>query len=101
MPTQDIRLTKPALKVLQFLISDLKQHSGAEISLGAHVSSGTLYPLLVRLQAAGWLDSKWEDVDPAVVGRPRRRFYWLTGLGQKRALAELSALQIGELAWKS
>ena len=41
------------------------------------MGSGTLYPLLARLEAAGWFTSEWEDVDPSEVGRPRRRLYKL------------------------
>jgi hypothetical protein len=29
------------------------------------VGSGTLYPMLARLEAAGWLTSEWEVVDPS------------------------------------
>jgi PadR family transcriptional regulator, regulatory protein PadR len=100
----DVRITQPALKVLRFLFEDLHRgRSGAEISKATGVGSGTLYPLLVRLQAADWLDGKWEDIDPKLVGRPRRRFYTLTGLGQRHARAALAELQVrpGALAWTS
>lgn len=42
--------------------------------------SGTVYPLLERLERAGHLSSAWED-DPARVG-PRRRLYELTSSGR-------------------
>jgi DNA-binding PadR family transcriptional regulator len=75
--------------------------SGAEISISTKVGSGTLYPTLARLEKAGWLASEWEDVDPSEVGRPRRRFYKLTGVGQKNTQAALADLQFvpGEFAW--
>jgi len=47
------------------------------------LSSGTLYPILMRLDEAGWLESRWEKVDPARVGRPRRRLYRITALGRR------------------
>lgn len=104
MTDRDVRLTQPSLKVLRFLLGELHQgRSGAEISNSTKVGSGTLYPTLVRLEAAGWLTSEWEMVDPSEVGRPRRRFYRLTGVGQKKTYAALADLQIvpGELAWTS
>jgi hypothetical protein len=27
------------------------------------LASGTLYPLLVRLERAGWVAARWEDID--------------------------------------
>lgn len=52
---------------------------------------GTLYKALNRMEGAGLLSSRWEDPDIAVEeGRPRRRLYRVTGLGE-RALAEATA----------
>jgi len=51
-------------------------------------SHGTLYKALGRLEDAGLLASQWEDVELAHQdGRPRRRLYTVTGLGERR-LAE-------------
>src|SRR6266446_372740 len=98
----DIRLSAPTLKVLKLLLEKpLEGHSGADIFRTLGVSSGTLYPLLARLENAGWLASEWELIDPSKTGRPRRRFYRLTGHGQtsaSRALAELQTAP-GVLAW--
>jgi PadR family transcriptional regulator, regulatory protein PadR len=104
MDSQDIRLTGPMLKVLKlFLAQPREQRSGAEVSREAKVGSGTLYPMLARLEQAGWLISEWEVIDPREAGRPRRRFYKLTGLGQRKANAALAEFQMpeGELAWIS
>jgi PadR family transcriptional regulator, regulatory protein PadR len=99
----DIRLTQPTLKVLRLLLQDPGTgRSGAELSVAAKVGSGTLYPMLARLEVAGWLSSEWETIDPSEAGRPRRRYYKLTGLGRtsaNRALAELQVVP-GEFAWK-
>jgi PadR family transcriptional regulator PadR len=65
---------------------------GMSLSSKLDLRSGTIYPLLARLEKAEWLESKWEEVDPAEVGRPRRRLYRLTGQGEvvaARALAEV------------
>ncbi len=102
MVDQDVRLTQPTLKVLRFLLETPREgRSGAEMSKATKVGSGTLYPMLARLEAAGWLSSEWEMVDPSEVGRPRRRFYKLTAVGQNNARAALADLQmaVGELAW--
>jgi DNA-binding PadR family transcriptional regulator len=100
----DIRLSGPVLKVLKFLIEKpLQGQSGADISRKLGISSGTLYPLLARLENAGWVTSEWERVDPTEAGRPRRRFYTLTGHGQNCASKALAELQTapGALVWGS
>jgi len=98
----DIRLTKPTLTVLRLLLeSQTTPRSGADIAAVTRIASGTLYPMLVRLEAAGWLTSEWEDIDPRTKGRPRKRFYMLTPFGQRSANQELADLQISmvEPAW--
>lgn len=49
----------------------------------AGVRSGTLYPLLIRLEAQGYLEAQWEAV--AAPGRPPRHMYRLTAIGQRLA----------------
>jgi PadR family transcriptional regulator PadR len=61
--------------------------SGAQIARTSKLASGTLYPILMRLEQADWLESQWETEDPHTLGRPRRRFYRVTGLGENRAKA--------------
>jgi PadR family transcriptional regulator, regulatory protein PadR len=98
----DVRLSAPGLRVLRLLLEQpLEGKSGAEISREVKVGSGTLYPLLARWETAGWVTSEWEDVDPSEVGRPRRRFYRITALGQTKAREALTDLQVtpGTLAW--
>jgi PadR family transcriptional regulator PadR len=98
------RLSATSLKLLKLLLEKPREgRSGADISRAAKITSGTLYPLLARLEGVGWLTSEWEAVDPSVVGRPRRRFYKLTATGQANALNALSEFQIScEVpAWNS
>lgn len=104
MADRDPRLSGPTLKVLRlYLMTPRADRSGAEISKATGVGAGTLYPMLARLEDAGWFESEWENVDPSEAGRPRRRFYRMTGLGQTRARAALAEFQIpsidGEAAW--
>jgi PadR family transcriptional regulator PadR len=90
------RMSVQTLKVLSALLcSPEGELSGAEIGRSAKLQSGTLYPILLRLEAAGWLASRWETEDPQALGRPRRRFYRVTGLGQTRARAVFSELGPG------
>lgn len=104
MDETHVRVSRPMLKVLKMMIErPLIPLSGAEIGRQVDLGSGTLYPLLRRLENAGWLKSEWEEVDPSEVGRPRRRLYKLTGHGQTlagRALAEVQ-MAPGVLAWGS
>jgi PadR family transcriptional regulator, regulatory protein PadR len=86
------RLTWAILKVFKVLLDDpAAKHYGLEIGRAAGLPSGSIYPLLMRLEQAELLVSQWEDVDPKAVGRPRRRLYQLTGQGAevgRQALAE-------------
>src|SRR3990170_3067771 len=63
-----------------FLIArEIKDRQEARL-LTAH---GTLYRALDRLQRAGFLESEWEDpLVAASEGRPRRRFYRVTAVGE-------------------
>jgi len=44
------------------------------------LGSGTVYPILDRLERAGWISGDWEVGQPE--GRPRRRCYAVTGAGR-------------------
>jgi PadR family transcriptional regulator, regulatory protein PadR len=83
---RDVRMSLQTLKVLEaFLDEPTDELSGADVLKRSGIASGTLYPILLRLEAAGWFVSRWEAVDPASVGRPRRRLYRLTPTGLARA----------------
>ncbi len=56
---------------------------GYELCQRAGIKSGTLYPLLIRLEKQGYLEAEWQS--PAEPGRPPRHAYRLTAAG--RALA--------------
>ncbi|MFC5503122.1 PadR family transcriptional regulator [Lysinimonas soli] len=49
------------------------------------VGHGTLYKALGRLSKMGMLESNWEIPTEGDEGRPRRRFYRVTGEGAKAA----------------
>ena len=56
---------------------------GYELGRLAQIKSGTLYPLLIRLEAQGHLEAEWQA--PAEPGRPPRHAYRLTASGRKLA----------------
>jgi PadR family transcriptional regulator, regulatory protein PadR len=86
MGATKIRLTTPVLKVLGVLMSNPKAEiSGADVARLTKLPSGTLYPVLARLEQVKWVQSEWEDADPHVLRRPRRRFYRVTALGSRCA----------------
>ncbi|WP_229071011.1 PadR family transcriptional regulator [Actinoplanes sp. DH11] len=64
-----------------------RQLYGLEIIDATGLMPGTIYPILARLEQAGWLRSEWEAVDEHAVGRPRRRYYGLTADGATAAVA--------------
>jgi DNA-binding PadR family transcriptional regulator len=88
------RLSLQSLKVLGALMSANDKLSGVEISRFTALPSGTLHPILFRLESCGWLKSAWETADSSALGRPRRRFYSLTSLGRKAAVDVLEELKI-------
>jgi|HubBroStandDraft_6_1064221.scaffolds.fasta_scaffold33731_2 PadR family transcriptional regulator PadR len=74
------------LKVLRALLDNISpKHYGLELSERSGVTTGALYPILSRLEADGWVEGEWEDIDESLAGRRRRRYYRLTGLGEIRA----------------
>jgi PadR family transcriptional regulator len=71
-------------------IADGRQF-GFDIMNATGLTSGSVYPALDRLEAAGFVRSKWEaDVVAHGEGRPARRYFTLTAPG---ALALRAALE--------
>jgi PadR family transcriptional regulator PadR len=94
-----VRMSLQTLRVLEaFLESPTAPLSGADIHQSCGIASGTLYPILLRLEAAGWFVSEWESIDPSEAGRPRRRLYRLTSTGLKRASEVFASFNRGVLA---
>jgi DNA-binding PadR family transcriptional regulator len=85
------RMTLSTQAVLRILVVDPRTHRyGLEIGAEAGLPSGTIHPILARLERLGWVESGWEDVDPRDAGRPRRRYYHLTDGGLQAAKAALA-----------
>jgi DNA-binding PadR family transcriptional regulator len=85
------QMTKQTLAVLSTMLSNRDTEMyGLELSKQSGLKPGVIYPMLDRLLKAGWLDRRWEDIDPVVEGRPRRRLYRLNGTGAPAARRALS-----------
>ena len=86
-------MTVPVVKVLaELLAAPDGEHYGLALMRSTGLASGTLYPILARLQTAGWVRAEWEQIDPVAAGRPARRYYRLTAEGATDAAAALSEL---------
>ena len=73
------------VRLLQALLEQPAQwHYGYELSKQTGLSSGTLYPILMRLADQHLLETRWEP--PQRPGRPARHNYRLTAAGQQLAL---------------
>jgi len=72
------------------LVEPAGEMYGLEICSAAGLASGTIHPILARLEHVGWLESRWEDVDPREEGRPRRRYYRFSRDGAERARIALA-----------
>jgi DNA-binding PadR family transcriptional regulator len=79
-------MTIPTQRVLRALLEDVSaERYGMEIADLAELATGTIHPILARLEGVGWLESRWEDIDPRVEGRAARRYYRLTPSGAEQA----------------
>jgi PadR family transcriptional regulator, regulatory protein PadR len=86
-----VKLTGPLERVLRVLIADPSaQHYGYDLMKAAKLPSGTLYPMLARLQQDGLVESEWEAQREEAGGRPPRRYYRLTAEGLRVARLELA-----------
>ena len=77
-------LSSPARDVLALLAGAGTGWShGYDLCRHAGIKSGTLYPLLMRLAAQGFLEAEWQA--PKEPGRPPRHAYRLTAAGRQLA----------------
>jgi len=72
----------------------ISQHIGRLSADVLSVEQGSLYPALERLQARGWVTSKWAS---SPTGR-RARYYTITRAGRRQLGEEISALDTALLA---
>ena len=65
--------------VMESLSTGSEWRHGYDIARDTGLKSGTLYPILMRLERHGWLEARWED-EPHP-GKPRRHLYRLSSEG--------------------
>ena len=86
-----MRLTYPTTLVLQALLQG--HHHGFDIMDATGLPSGTVYPILRRLDAEGYVRSRWEKEGVARrEQRPPRRYYELTAQRTRRRRRSASPL---------
>jgi PadR family transcriptional regulator, regulatory protein PadR len=83
-------MTGPLERVLAaFLTDPAAARYGYDLMRAARLPSGTLYPLLARLEQQRLVASAWET--PQQEGQRPRKYYRLTGEGIRVARLELAA----------
>ncbi len=71
---------------------------GFDIMRVTHLKSGTIYPLLRRLEANELVESAWEDLEHAHdEGRPPRRYYSATAEGTMALAAARKRLEAQQM----
>jgi PadR family transcriptional regulator, regulatory protein PadR len=87
-----VKLTAALERVLRAFLTDPSEYRyGYDLMRAARLPSGTLYPMLARLQEQGLVTSEWESrPDGQAEGRPPRKYYRLTAEGARVARLEVS-----------
>ena len=86
-----VKLTGPLERVLRVMLADPSAlHYGYDLMKTAKLPSGTLYPMLARLQQDGLVNAEWEAPRQDTAGRPPRKYYQLTAEGCRVARLELA-----------
>lgn len=86
-----IRKRQPSKQMLSLLDALMEEASawrhGYDLMKGTGLSSGTLYPLLMRMTEQGLVEAEWRE--PVQRGRPARHAYRLTanGIALARSMA--------------
>ncbi len=83
------RVTPATLDVLAAFVWEPDELHGFAIAQAVRRPTGSIYPILSRLERAGFLSSHWEAEHPHP-GKPRRRLYRLSpdGFMEARKLLE-------------
>ena len=79
MPRRRHSSVQAARVFLAFREKPMEWHYGYDLLRRTGLASGTLYPLLMRLHEAGYLDARWEQAETP--SRLPRHGYRLTASG--------------------
>lgn len=94
-----IRKRRPSKQMLSLLAVLIEEASvwrhGYDLMKDTGLSSGTLYPLLMRMTEQGLVEAEWRE--PVQRGRPARHAYRLTanGIALARSIASESGITPG------
>src|ERR1700685_3766341 len=89
-------MTAPLQRVLRAFLEDpAAPRYGYDLVKAAGLPSGTLYPMLARLEDQKLVTSAWET--PQAGGEHPRRYYLLTGEGIRVARLELAQVRVSRL----
>ena len=90
----NLKMTPQLERVLRVFLEDPgSPRYGYDLMKAAGLASGTLYPILTRLEGEGLAVSQWET--PTSQAQRPRRYYFLTGEGVRIARFELAQLSLG------
>jgi PadR family transcriptional regulator PadR len=82
-------MTPQLQRVLRTFLDDpAAARYGYDLMKAVGLKSGTLYPLLARLEEEHLVTSAWET--PRQAGERPRKYYWMTGEGVRVARLELA-----------
>lgn len=79
------RMTPATQRVVATMLEHGTEMYGRQIAVATGLGSGTVKPIIDRLEAGGWVVSRWERGDAHDLHRPRRRYFRLTPLGVTEA----------------
>lgn len=87
---KSVRMSRQTVALFTaFLGQPREWRYGYDLSRETALKSGTLYPILMRLNKRGWLETRW--IAPESPGRPPRHMYRLTADGLRSARELLTA----------
>ena len=93
-----LRLTAQTIQVLDVFLEDPEEwRYGYDISRNTGLKSGTLYPILMRLEEYRLLEASWEATE---AGKPPRHIYRLTPDGLRSAREHIRSYSIRQ-AWQA
>lgn len=78
------RVTAPTVDVLRAMLESTGPVFGLDVMKRSGRPSGTIYPILERLEQQGWIDSVWEE--NVTTQLHRRRVYEFTPEGRTAAV---------------
>ncbi|MDG6100967.1 helix-turn-helix transcriptional regulator [Dactylosporangium aurantiacum] len=87
------RITPQTEAVIRVLLQHpTRPQYGRAVADEAGLATGTIHPILARLEQAGLIESFWESDEEVAAdpGRPRRRYYRFTQDGAERARLALA-----------